>query len=48
MRCSTNINNNDYEDIFMAWKNIYDIMLNKRQKSKLDIQLGFNFIKQGV
>lgn len=38
---------NGYENIFMTWKNICDIILNK-QKSKLCIQIGFSVVEQCV
>lgn len=30
-----NNNNNGYEDIFMTWENIYDIIVNKKAKIKI-------------
>ena len=30
-----NNNNNGYEDIFMTWENIYDIIVNKKAEIKI-------------
>lgn len=43
--CSKNINNNVYENIFMTWKNIYDIILNKKEEIKIMYTSWFQLCK---
>lgn len=45
---STNINNNGYEELFMTWENMYDIILNKKAEIKTTCTNWFQFCKNNV